>query len=71
MYALCLHDDAATLALSAVGRCRFYCRLANILKGRLDKLARDGGALDIPVRSQRLRRLVRLLRVDDAIGIRL
>lgn len=63
------HYHTPALSLPALRRGRLDGRLANVLKRRLDQLPRHGRALDVPVGPQRLGHRVRLLRVDDAVGV--
>lgn len=63
------HNHTTTLGLSSGRRCCVHRRLTNILKRRLHQLASHGRALDVPISPHSLRQLIRLLRVDDAVGI--
>ena len=60
---------APAFTLPTRRRRRLHGRLAEILKRRPQQLPGHRRALDVPVRPQLLRQLVRLLRVDDAVGV--
>jgi len=66
-----LQYRATSLALTTRLRRCTGRRFTNILERRLKQLTSHGRTLDVPIRPHRLRDLVRLLGIDDAVGIRL
>ena len=63
------HSHAAALALASARRGRLDCTAANLLKGELEQLPRDGRALGVLVGPHLLRHSVGFLGVDDPIGV--
>ena len=69
LFCLYSHHHAAALALAPARRGRLDRTAANLLKGELEQVARDGGALGVLVGPHLLRHSVGFLGVDDAIGV--
>jgi hypothetical protein len=62
-------DRAPTLALPTTRRLRLRRRLANILKRLAQQLSSHSRALDVPVGAHLLRHAIRVVRVNDAVGV--
>lgn len=69
LFCLYSHSHAAALALAPAGRGRLDSTAANLLKGELEQLARDGRALCVLVGPHFLRHSVGFLGVDDPVGV--